>query len=498
MTNTNSIASFKIGTNYTTRWSQFDNLKIETTAGNYDVESASYTVKYVCGDVEVKTSSIRTADVGTTPELTASDMSNIFDVDGVKYMYVSNDAAEKTVASDGTTVVTVTLRRAETWNYTIVDDAGKTLKSGAGYEQETLSVPYPAYELRDGELYSTSANNKEYNTSIILTEDNVSKVLTYASAGVSNVVFLQEAENITGMTFCDNSNTAIRSSNSSSAYAADGDVTITNLPSGKYKINSVACDAAGKNASAEFSYKAGDHIVFTHTCTAINWDSKTSDEFLLNYDTDIKLMQGGNSKKGIDLIYIQKTGDADASISKTISAATYATLYNENALDFSTVSGLTAYIGTVTGNTATFTKVASVPAFTPVLLQGEAGDYTISTATTVPAAVESNALIGVSVDTQISATTDANTNYVLMAGTPVGFYKVGDAGFTVGAGTAYLSAATASGAAYFALGDITTAIQEVNTGAKIATGTMYNLNGQRIIAPQKGQLYIQNNRKRMK
>lgn len=314
MTNTNPIASFKVGSNYTTRWSQFDNLKIETTAGDYTKASANYTVKYVCDGTEVKDASTRTGDVASTPVLFSTDNANFFDANGVKYMYVSDDASTQTIAADGSTVVTVTLRKAATWTCTLVDDLGKTIKSGTGYEQETVKFAYPAYQLREGELYSTPATNKEYNTSIELTADSVSKTLTYTSAGVSNVVFLSEAEDISGLTACSNSNTSIRSSNSASAYAADGDVTITNLPVGKYKLTSVACDAAGKTASAVFSYLAGDSTIFTQTCANINWDSQTSDEFALNSATDIKLAKGGKASQGIDVIYIQKTDNVATSI----------------------------------------------------------------------------------------------------------------------------------------------------------------------------------------
>ncbi|MBQ8487319.1 MAG: hypothetical protein IJ533_06695, partial [Prevotella sp.] len=81
--------------------------------------------------------------------------------------------------------------------------------------------------------------------------------------------------------------------------------------------------------------------------------------------------------------------------------------------------------------------------------------------------------------------------YVLMDETNgVGFYKTTSA-FTVGANTAYLPADIAGARAFYGFGDAT-AISAVKTVK--ADGEVYNLNGQRVAAPQKG-LYIVNGKK---
>ncbi len=176
-------------------------------------------------------------------------------------------------------------------------------------------------------------------------------------------------------------------------------------------------------------------------------------------------------------------------VSKTISAAGWATYCSPYALDFSGVEGLTAYI--VTGGAdgkLTKSVVTSVPAGTGVLLKGAAGDYTIPVAASSATDVTGNKLTGVTTATQIAA----EAGYVLMNGIEgVAFYKNANA-FTVGANTAYLpadfDATTTPGArAFFSFGDDATDIRLIENG-KIEN-SVYDLQGRRVSQPTKG-LYI--------
>lgn len=145
--------------------------------------------------------------------------------------------------------------------------------------------------------------------------------------------------------------------------------------------------------------------------------------------------------------------------SVTITAAGWATYCRDKALDFSSVSGLKAYIVTGTVDETSeldLTQVSSVPANTGVLFEGNAGTYSIPVAASSATDVSSNKLVGVLENTGI----DAEAGYVLMNETAgVGFYKNKNA-FTVGANTAYLPADFATSvvtarAAYFFRGNIT-------------------------------------------
>lgn len=181
-------------------------------------------------------------------------------------------------------------------------------------------------------------------------------------------------------------------------------------------------------------------------------------------------------------------------ITKTISAAGYATIASEGCLNFDGVSGLVGQIGTMSDNTVNFTNVNDVPANTGVLLKGAAGEYKIGFVNSSSTDVSNNVLVGVTENTQIEATTDGKTNFVLMNGNSgVGFYKVSAAGFTVGANTAYLSTAISGNAKSFIAveGGETTGISEVETASD---NVVFNLNGMRVNNPSKG-LYIMNGKK---
>ena len=84
------------------------------------VSTAGYTVKYVDNNNnEIKSSVAKIGVVGEPIVLSGSDTENFFDVNGIKYIYVSDDASDKNITADGSTVVTVTFREAQTYNYTV-------------------------------------------------------------------------------------------------------------------------------------------------------------------------------------------------------------------------------------------------------------------------------------------------------------------------------------------------------------------------------------------
>ena len=78
-------------------------------------------------------------------------------------------------------------------------------------------------------------------------------------------------------------------------------------------ITTVVCDAYS-SPSSEWTFLAGTESVFTFTATTVNWFEATSDEFTLTETTDILLAKGGDSKKAVDFIYIQKTDGTPTAI----------------------------------------------------------------------------------------------------------------------------------------------------------------------------------------
>ena len=182
-----------------------------------------------------------------------------------------------------------------------------------------------------------------------------------------------------------------------------------------------------------------------------------------------------------------------ATVTKTITAAGWATYCSPYALDFTGDIANLSDVYIVTGANANSLELSSVkggtvPANTGLLLEGTAGDVVIPIAGSSTTNVDANKLVGVTAETELAA----NGGYVLMGSPSVGFYQNSNA-FTVGANTAYLPADFAATArSFYSFGDAT-AIKAIDN-LQFAIDNYYNVAGQRVAAPTKG-LYIKNGKK---
>ncbi len=194
---------------------------------------------------------------------------------------------------------------------------------------------------------------------------------------------------------------------------------------------------------------------------------------------------GGQPFVVIDFVFAEKI---------TITPATeYSTYVTTQALDFSSVSGLEAYVAT-SANTSSVTieKVTAVPANTPLILKGTAGtDYSVPVAASASAPATNYLKAG---DGTTTIGGDSNFDYILKDGK---FWRA-NAG-TVAVGKAYLHLAAAPSDARMFEIDIdgyATGINMVNgEGLKVnGSETYYDLQGRRVLNPTKG-LYIVNGKK---
>ena len=257
------------------------------------------------------------------------------------------------------------------------------------------------------------------------------------------------------------------------------------LSAGKYVLVVSNRCTGDRTAIHNFTAGTGDDAVTILAADGHGYNfTVTSDEFELTKSTTL-YFQGGSDNQWVDYLYIYKT--ADYNETKTISAAGYATYCSENALDFTNVEGLTAYVAKVTGSDVTFEAVTKVPAQTGVLLKGAEGEYQIPVV--ADGGEATSALVGVLEDTQVAA-----GSFVLMNGAQgVGFYKTASE-FTVGANTAYLPAQTTGTARSFIGfdGESSTGISAVENA--VLSTEVYDLQGRRVAQPTKG-LYIMNGKK---
>ena len=207
----------------------------------------------------------------------------------------------------------------------------------------------------------------------------------------------------------------------------------------------------------------------------------TLDNVVVPEGAVVTAVKGGGSTVTDEIDYFLAIRTGDATVSKTITDAGWATYCSPYILDFSSaISGLDAAYIVTGGSNGVLTKslvTGAVPANTGLLLKGSEGSVTIPVAATATFDVTDNILEGVTSETGI----DAGTGWVLMA-SPLGFYNNTNA-FTVGANTAYIPVASlpVSARGFYALfDDDATGVNDVRSQKEDVRGAYYNLNGQRV------------------
>lgn len=335
MTNTNPIASFEVygygaGGN-ADRASIFDDLKIATTEGNYNVQSATYTVNYVYNGTIVETTE-RTGDVGNAISLLPSDKAPRI-IDGQKYFYVSDDSEGKTVIADGSVVITITLRQAEIWNYvfnaTLDGEVLKTFATGTVVEGESVGATWPRYALNGNKLAYKDAVSNSYYTTFTPTANNAANNVAYQNFdGATNVVFFSEAEDIATLEPITDQYLPNRFSAGRGAYAKEDGSPITSVEQGmKYKLTA---RLMGTQSVATFKFRVGNRVIWQHATSSNSFypgtDSYT-EEFVAAKNAEITLdAAGGDGSSGkvtnaVDYIYLEEIGAAtEAEIAEAVAA----------------------------------------------------------------------------------------------------------------------------------------------------------------------------------
>ncbi len=398
-----------------------------------------------------------------------------------------------------------------TYNVVAVDGEGNilsTLSTGTVYEGETANYGYSQFIAVDGVLYTTARqySNPWWGKSFTPQADGETVTVTYTPEGTTGVVFCEEAENISTLTTVTGGNTDIRASNRAGGYAAS-DALITTLPAGKYKV----AGATYGNEGTTFTVKAGENIVLTIT-TSGNPVHTVGEEFVLTEETEIivpKAGNGGNSPKSIDYLFIVKTGDVvSPPVTLNIGTIGYATLYySDRALVVP--AGVEAYTYTVTEGGAAYSTIYSegevIPADEAVVIYKQGGgDAIFEVSSENPTKSSDNMLRGF--DTT-HLTEGGDIFYALSLNASgdensIGFYWMEENGeaFESGAHKAYLALRNEGEVnvkSFYAFGNSTTAIQGIEMNAFMKDAVIYNLAGQRVSAPVKGNMYIVNGKKVM-
>ena len=182
--------------------------------------------------------------------------------------------------------------------------------------------------------------------------------------------------------------------------------------------------------------------------------------------------------------------------SLTVSSVGMATYCSADALDFSDVSGIRAYVAAgfnPDNGRLLLMHVNEVPAGTGLIIKGTPGTYSIPVKPTMFYYL--NLLTPVFEAANVPAQSGDFTNYVLANGEDgLLFYRSNNA--SLAANRAYLQLPTAAAGARqyvdWEIGEEATAISNMRSSDEQAI--YYNLNGQRVEHPQKG-IFIKNGKK---
>ena len=472
LANLNPVASIEffgygVGGNQD-RASVIDDVKVTTTVGDYSATLYSYTINYKAGSDIVKTVS------GTTTAGDEISLDTYLWKDAVKYKKVAGEPASLMVQA-GDNTLDVAVAEAPMYSYQVKSSGNFVLVSGSYYEQESVTVAYKAFYLDGTDLYAVDKTGGQYRTTFTLDADEKEVVLN-ATKRAENVWYYSEGEDIAGATATSaGNNMLIRSSNAQCAYA-ENDVPLITLPAGTYSATTVLYANNSGGVTVKFKYDTDYDDAVTG---ASNWAEKTYD-FTLTTPTEILWLASGDTKNGLDLIYISGTPE-DQQL--TIGTAGWATLYTPAALDFSAVEGLTAFTATVEGNTVALTTVETVPANTGVVLKGNAGTYSIpviATSKTAKGDLTGNVLAA----TPFDAEPDFTFYALGIAGEDVQFRPVTSG--AIAAGKAYLKVAKSTDVkAFNVVWKDADGIDSLNSTAMNERG-LFSLSGQRLGKAGKG------------
>ena len=466
--------------------SYLDNLVITKYVDNSKV-ATTYTVKYQnASGTDLKDAVSYDTYVGNTYTASSADMATFYSDDtNTKYVYKSGNTSAEASATAASNVITLVFDEYAKVSYTVTAKNGEstlgTLASGSAYTDGSTTVYWNKFKQFDGQWYETAspygkAITEAGNTDVTYTASNIAYFVEIENINKSR----SAAANVEGTGFSNGSSQRHYASSQwwTDAFAEGGTFTLyfpyTMANASESTITIQTRDSEGK-----------------FTDTGLSLTTKTngsfSEEVTIPAGSSLALVKGAyNSNILIDYLTL-----TPVPVSTTIGSAGWATLYTDKALDFSGVTGLTAYTATCDGSTVTLTPVDNVPANTGVVLKGAGNTYSIPVAASSETA--QGDLQGSATATAFNAFTGYDLYMLAKNGSEAQFKKVSSG--SIPAGKAFLKVAAKGKAPALdvVFGDAT-GIEAVKKAETVADGAYYNLAGQRVAQPTKG-LYIVNGKK---
>lgn len=471
-----------------------------------EVTTVGYTINYIYEN-EIKKTVSSTIGVGSTVNAESP-----ISIDGVKYYAANGATTSLTIGSNATqNVLNVNLRQAltSTVNINAVDGENNILKTFSGTRTEgdaASNLYYTRAVLYDGKYYTIPAangNTTNYGRSMAYGADDVD--ITYTID--ESIVYYAEESGL----------------NKTRSYAAQGMVPerasggdwqrlyanshayTAALSEGIYKIDISARNQRNAEETLQFMVRNSDGTLDESTAQTLTWGASgcavvSVENIAVPEGASLAIVNNTayNSNIGLDYVIVYRTGDLAESI--TITASGYASYVTTNALDFSDVDGLTAYQAVNKDDEKVMLeKVTEVPAETPIIVKGTAGETYSIPVGTCSTELTGNILNGSS--TTGYTVEDGETVYALRAST--GKMHPVNEGVTIPAKKAYLKLSGVNNAKALTLcfaedEEEATAIATATADPQEKAAKFFNAAGQQVSKNYNGMVIDENGNKYIK
>lgn len=363
------------------------------------------------------------------------------------------------------------------------------------YTGDTYTVPFRMYVQKDGVLYKTSSNasGAYYRDVVTLTTNTVvNKPLTLVDLAGGTIELLEDLDDTDG------ENAGVRASYGL-CYNNKTYTSSTTLSPGIYTF---IVKALNKGRGSSIS--VGNTTVTT--IDGINsskgtWTDKTITGIEIPNAGNVTLVKGGgNTIDCYDIIIAIRTGNLIEQITIPENDKGFGTYVTTNALDFSGVEGLEAYIAESENSSKVFvTKVDEVPAGTPIIVKGTKNTTYSVPVGTCTTEFTTNMLHGSATETHIVGLGEV----VYAFNKTTGNLNLVNTGVVIPAKKAYFlsmdngnDSNQAKEIAFF--GEEETAVSSVNADVQKANARLFNAAGQQVTSAYKGLVIDENGNKYIK
>ena len=359
-----------------TYYSYMDNVSLYNV---YDdaVTEVPYTINYVYDNNVISTST------GSMAAGTKVEAENPIVIDNVKYFAADGASTSLTLSDDADkNVLNVNLREAENYTYNVYAVNSSDVKlleapiaTATNIEGEVSTLTWSKYILVDDQWYVTSETTFQTTVSKSGTKNVVFEE--------SDVTYFYEMESLTRSGGVYLTETSAAYSNGSRLRLSKGSTYSTPaLSGGTYELT-IPWQNGNSSAAEVYVYTGDANGNLSAVLAALEAVGSTINTFTASiavpegYSIAFNGNEGSNNNNArMDYMTLKRTGDLKETITvATEGTSTYVTTY---PLDFSNIEGLTVLIATgETEGYVELSKVTQVPAGAPIIVKGEAGDYSV-------------------------------------------------------------------------------------------------------------------------